>query len=203
MHNTSTSETYFEKLGCVSNEYYQYELGIELNGVVSSECISNDAIIPGHSDSSTQTIPTKPTICDENQSEIVKYIQGYKYGQILGIDQEDLKLYLTRVSPVVGSIIYLLDDGDTTITGEIVFLGREKVANKQYWIIARQIKEQIYSYSGLQDSYHYQAEEIPFNWPSRAIDSQYFGNLLFKDVYNPIVEPTYCTAASDATVTKD
>ncbi|KAA6383373.1 MAG: hypothetical protein EZS28_021101 [Streblomastix strix] len=151
-------DNYFFQRGC-SGGWKQYSLGIELNGIVSSNCISNDAsALPGYKGGSSTSMPPQPTQC-EDSTTIIKHLQGFKFGTIQELSNEQLKLYLTRVGCVSGWIKYYKNNGDILLGGDQgIFIGWKSDGNNgQNWIIGKQVE----TTDGIKKM-KYEEQEIPF-----------------------------------------
>ncbi|KAA6393931.1 MAG: hypothetical protein EZS28_010537, partial [Streblomastix strix] len=147
-------EDYLSPRGCFGDSY-QYFLGSELGGIVSSKCISNDATqFPDYSEGTSTTVPPKPTKCDDETADVKQYAKGFKFGYIKDVSNDELKQILSRVGPIRGVINYYKDE-DILDRDEGIFFGWDQ----DQWIIARQYIEPNIEYDEVT---LYIEERIPF-----------------------------------------
>lgn len=151
---------HFLSFGCYGS-WEQIHLGFEINGIVSSECIrfeyliniflnilinillinyfyfsNNASELPNYYGAKFSEVPPKPTVCDDNTTDIKEYAKGFKYGEIARVSNDELKLYLTRVGPVSGFITYYDNVRPDGTDGDI-FYGWE--GNE--WLVAKRRTE--------------------------------------------------------------
>ncbi|KAA6354048.1 MAG: hypothetical protein EZS28_050425, partial [Streblomastix strix] len=150
----SQDEVYLSARGCFGDSY-QYFLGSELGGIVSSQCISNDATqFPDYSGGTSTTVPPKPTKCDDGTADVKQYAKGLKFGYIEDASNDELKQILSRVGPIRGVINYQKDE-DMLDRDEGILFGWDQ----DQWIIARQYIEPNIEYDEVT---LYIEERIPF-----------------------------------------
>ncbi|KAA6356679.1 MAG: hypothetical protein EZS28_047794, partial [Streblomastix strix] len=150
------SEEYEEEVprGCHGN-WYQYVLGIDQNGIVSSKCVSNNAtLFPDYSEGTSTTMPVKPTRCDDKINDVQQYSKGLKYGMIREVSIDELKQFITRVGPVNGVIKYYKDIEDI-LYEEGIFYGWE--GNE--WIVAKKYTQKSDLYGEVS---YYLEDRLPF-----------------------------------------
>ncbi|KAA6392201.1 MAG: hypothetical protein EZS28_012273 [Streblomastix strix] len=171
---------FFYEIGC-GGDFDQYILGFELNGIVSDECISNNAIIPGHTDSQSSEMPPKPTVCENEAIPFVQYLQGFKYWWIEQFTVEQFKRVLTRTGVAIGHVYYI-DAEDVDDVDDSIFIGWENINEVEYWIIAKQILTyEIIGESEIEQiNYHYEIDRIPIH-PRGTFEQEIDGFVLFCD----------------------
>ncbi|KAA6391115.1 MAG: hypothetical protein EZS28_013358 [Streblomastix strix] len=128
---------FFSRRGC-RGDSDQYIVGFDFsNGIVSSECFSNEHLLPYHDDDpqGEMPYPPKPTVCDDG-TQISKSMQGYKSAYVTNYSSFEMKQILTRVGPIDGYINYI-DEEDILKeqTEDAIFIGWEKLDNIEQWII--------------------------------------------------------------------
>ncbi|KAA6388523.1 MAG: hypothetical protein EZS28_015951 [Streblomastix strix] len=176
----SQNEDYLTPRGCSGNSY-QYFLGSELGGIVSSECISNDATqFPDYSGGTSTTVPPKPIKCDDGTADVKQYAKGLKFGYIKDASNDELKQILSRVGPIRGVINYYKDD-DILDRDESILFG----CNQDQWIIVRQYIEPNIEYDEVT---LYIEERIPFIHADGGTNSKITGDVFYYNCRYPTSE---------------
>ncbi|KAA6370620.1 MAG: hypothetical protein EZS28_033853 [Streblomastix strix] len=160
--------------GC-EQDNYMYTFGFEINGVVPSNCISNNAILPGHEDAPEGTnMPQTPTKCQNTEIPFTRYLQGFKYGGINKVNNEQMKLYLTRTGPVL--------TGSTSNQNINIIIGWETgQKGGEQWIVANQKILSVGSGNERYFDIYYEEEKIPFITDEYPNDVLYNGSVLYCD----------------------
>ncbi|KAA6393297.1 MAG: hypothetical protein EZS28_011174 [Streblomastix strix] len=183
---------HFLSFGCYGS-WEQIHLGFEINGIVSSECISNNASeLPNYYGAKFSEVPPKPTVCDDNTTDIKEYAKGFKYGEIARVSNDELKLYLTRVGPVSGFITYYDNVRPDGTDGDI-FYGWE--GNE--WLVAKRRTETSEEFEQVT---YYTEERIPFLKDSTNPSALTDGSVFFINCRHPSAETsaTVCPCPTDA-----
>ncbi|KAA6357790.1 MAG: hypothetical protein EZS28_046683, partial [Streblomastix strix] len=169
-------------------------LGFELGGIVSSECVSNEASqIPGYKIGTSTEMPPKPTKCDDGTTDVKVYAKGFKSGYINGISNDELKQLLTRVGPMNGEIQYYENNYQYRGSYTGIFCGWE--GNE--WIIATRHKESSDVFDG---AIYYTEDKIPFLIDG-STSTWINGDVFYYDCRYPTSETpaTVCPCPIDAT----
>ncbi|KAA6334414.1 MAG: hypothetical protein EZS28_053071, partial [Streblomastix strix] len=133
--NGDNTEEWLDK-GCLE-DFKQYIISLEEKGIVSDQCITNDIILPHHDEADDDMVmPPHPTQCTDPQIPFTHYLQGFRFGFAQGLNNEQLKQYISRVGAFNGYIFYFNAKGNqigNSYSG--LFIGWEKVDDQQYWIV--------------------------------------------------------------------
>ncbi|KAA6392286.1 MAG: hypothetical protein EZS28_012189 [Streblomastix strix] len=181
------TEDYFSGRGC-SDDQDLYRIGFEFGGVVSSDCISNKAILP-ESDQ-----PSQPNQC-EIGIPFVKYLEGFKLWSFQYFTVEQFKRVLSRVGVAFGYIWLYFGGPTSAIRENIIFLGWEIVDDIESWIVAEQVYTEEVDGVNYYYDYHYEVNKIPM-YPEGIVIQEFTGYVLYCDSdicpKPQIPDPIYC-----------
>ncbi|KAA6385683.1 MAG: hypothetical protein EZS28_018790 [Streblomastix strix] len=143
-------------------------------------------------------MPSKPTKCDDDETEIVKHLVGFKYGYLTGLSNDDMKKYITRVGSVIGYIYRYNGKEEVGRSARLVFYRWEKnEAGNESWIYAFEDQYDTGSFN----TYKYTEAKAPFlitGYTSSEFGGYY---VLYFDCKNPLATTpeTICECPTDPT----
>ncbi|KAA6389598.1 MAG: hypothetical protein EZS28_014874, partial [Streblomastix strix] len=151
--------------------------GFELNGIVSSQCISNDFILPNHTQALPSTItPPIPDKCT-NTSSVPKYLEGMRYAHFDSISVQQVKKLLVSVGPVRGIIRRYSADGNIVgSSANQLIIGWEVDNSIEYWTTVVQTNTII----SLQNNYEYTLSRVPI-YPVGSSSTQFEGFVIYME----------------------
>ncbi|KAA6384367.1 MAG: hypothetical protein EZS28_020106 [Streblomastix strix] len=172
------------------------EASFEINGVVDSDCVSNEIVLPGHADAPCTSLPPLPTKCDDNITAINKFLTNYKFGYFERAETEDLKEILIRYGPI-------LTEKNEIIFGWGDYIQEESPLKFYTWHVARVIPQQVVADTTTYTDYSIQTSYIFFGSEgiSEGSPNGVSGRFIFDGSFLP--QPNYCDSIAVTTPKED
>ncbi|KAA6385898.1 MAG: hypothetical protein EZS28_018578 [Streblomastix strix] len=156
-------------------------LSFQLEGVVSRDCISNEAKMKGYLDDSTATTPAKPTLCDDGTTEIEKQFEGLKFGHFYTTNQTLLKKYIVRTGPIFATFQHKIKNNPNPQQSTALIIGWEKYQDEEDWIVIVGEDQIVENGTETYWDHRFLLDVLPFNQPDRELLNVYGEIILSKE----------------------